>query len=248
MHEGHRERMRERLLRHADSMSEHELLEVLLYYTIPRQNTNPAAHELLDRFGGLGGVFSAPPEAVEQAAGVGRRTAELVFLVGRLLERIREGERSSVRLNCFADIVAYAGRRFDGRATETLEFYCIGAGGKLLCTRSFGGGRKTNVTLHSRELNLLLASVAPLNLVAAHNHPSGSPQPSEEDDDAVAEIYRICRINGVQLSDCLIFADGEEPYSYFHEHRFEKLGIDRSNKDQYIIKSNKLKKVDHEES
>ena len=59
MHEGHRERMRERLYFHGDSMSDHELLEILLFYAVPRKNTNPTAHELLDCFASLGDLLRA---------------------------------------------------------------------------------------------------------------------------------------------------------------------------------------------
>ncbi len=65
MHEGHRERMWDRLYFHGDSMSDHELLETLLFFVIPRRNTNPIAHELLDRFGSLEALFSAGPAAIE---------------------------------------------------------------------------------------------------------------------------------------------------------------------------------------
>lgn len=241
MHEGHRERMWERLYFHGDSMSDHELLEILLYYTIPRKNTNPTAHDLLDRFGSLEALFSAPPEALEKVAGIGKKSAEFIHLVGQMIERVRTQEHAERRINCYADIVDFASGRFAGRDSEILEFYCIGAGGKLLCAKSFDGGKQSRVSLHARELNLLLASMHPFTLVAAHNHPSGVAEPSDEDDEAAEEIYRICRLNGVLLSDCLIFADGQAPYSYFLTGRFEYLGIDRSDKDQYIIKSKKLK-------
>ena len=243
MHEGHRERMWERLYFHGDSMSDHELLEILLYYTIPRKNTNPTAHDLLDRFGSLEALFSAPPEALEKVAGIGKKSAEFIHLVGQMIERVRTQEHAERRINCYADIVDFASGRFAGRESEILEFYCIGAGGKLLCAKSFDGGKQSSVSLHARELNLLLASMHPFTLVAAHNHPSGNTEPSCGDDDAAREIYQIGRIHGVLFSDCLVFADGCEAFSYFLGQRFERIGLDRHAEKSYIVMNqNKNKK------
>lgn len=61
IHEGHRARMKKKLLENGErSLADHELLEVLLYYAIPRRDTNELAHRLLKQFGSLRGVLSAP--------------------------------------------------------------------------------------------------------------------------------------------------------------------------------------------
>lgn len=233
MHEGHRERMRERLYFHGDSMSDHELLEILLFYAVPRKNTNPTAHELLDCFGSLADLLRAKPEEIERIAGAGRRSAELIYLAGLLAQRAQK-EGKKLRLKSYEDVAAFVKERFAPRKTETLEIYCFGTGGALLCARTFGGGDGERVSVTSKQLSRLLAAAQPLSAVIAHNHPSGNCEPSAGDDEAVAEMYKICRINGVQLADCLIYADGEV-YSYFHSRRFERLGIDRDTKEPYII-------------
>lgn len=233
MHEGHRERMRERLYFHGDSMSDHELLETLLYYTVPRKNTNPTAHELIDRFGSLAGVFAAPAESLEQIAGVGRKTAEFIRLVGILQGRLRVGGERTYLKNQ-SDAVDFARRRLAGRSDEALEVYCLGARGALLCVKTYESGSGAQVSLDSRSLSRLFASVQPLSVLVAHNHPSGRCEPSAEDDAAVSEVYKICRINGVQLADCLVLAE-DASYSYFHNLRFERLGIDRDRRDPYIV-------------
>ena len=78
-HSGHRKRMRERFLRDGiDSLQDHEVLELLLFYAIPRQDTNELAHRLLTKFRTLSGVFDAPIEELKRVEGIGGTTA--VFL------------------------------------------------------------------------------------------------------------------------------------------------------------------------
>ncbi len=234
MHEGHRERMWDRLYFHGDSMSDHELLETLLFYALPRVNTNPAAHALLDSFGNLERLFSAQPAELEKVAGVGKKTAELIYLVGQMMRRVRAREGKGVRLKNSAEVRLFAAGRFLGKKEEVLEVYCLGTGGSLLCVKSFPGGDDKSVTLRSRTLSGVFASVQPLSVIVAHNHPSGKCEPSDEDDEAAREIYRVCLVNGVQLSDCMIFADGQPPYSYFLSDRFSMLGIGQEGKERTI--------------
>lgn len=227
MHEGHRERMRDRLYFHGDSMSDHELLETLLFFVIPRKNTNPVAHELLDRFGSLEALFSAEPAAIEQVAGVGKKSAEFIRLVGLMCGRIRNSKAKAKRLTNFSEIAAFARSRFQGKDGEILEVYCLSAGGALLSIKTYESGNFTKVAIDSKSLSSLLVTVRPAYILVAHNHPSGKCEPSAIDDAAVERIYQVCRINGVALSDCLIFSENEDPYSYFHSHRFERLNIRR---------------------
>ena len=83
MHVGHRSRMREKFLTHgARIFDTYELLEMLLYYTIPYKDTNPIAKRLLAEFGSLDGVLSAPAERLAKVSGIGERTAELIAAAG----------------------------------------------------------------------------------------------------------------------------------------------------------------------
>ena len=93
VHDFHRERMRRRFRENGlTGFADHEVLELLLYYAIPRRDTNPIAHALLDRFGGLSGVFSAPAELLEQVDGVGENTAAFLRLIPLASARARLAE------------------------------------------------------------------------------------------------------------------------------------------------------------
>ena len=98
MHEGHRARLREKLLSHGESLTDIQVLELILFDCISRKDTNPVAHELLDCFGSLSGVFSASPRLLCAVAGVGPRTAEHIYLTGLAMERIRASRAVRRRL------------------------------------------------------------------------------------------------------------------------------------------------------
>lgn len=82
VHQGHRERVKQRFLKHnLDVFEEHQILELLLFYGLPRADTNPIAHELLDRFGTISGVCDAPIEELTRTKGITQNVAILLKLI-----------------------------------------------------------------------------------------------------------------------------------------------------------------------
>lgn len=94
LHDGHRQRMRQQFLSHGpQSMADHELLELALFYAIPRRDTNETAHRLLEQFGSLDRVLTAPEQELEQVEGVGQNAAVLLRLIGAMGDRARQPGR-----------------------------------------------------------------------------------------------------------------------------------------------------------
>lgn len=215
MHEGHRERMWERLYAYGDSMSDHELLEVLLFYAIPRKNTNLVAHELLAAFGSLRGLFSASPEEIEKVAGVGRKTADFIRLVGLFMARCGKAREEKTGLSSLADVQNFVRARFRDADRERAEIYFIDAHFRLLCAKTFTDFSRAQVAFDARDLNSLLGTVRPNAIILAHNHPSGDATPSSADDSAVREAAGVCRINAVNLLDSVIYGSEQEIFSYY---------------------------------
>ena len=97
IHEGHRARMKKKLLENGErSLADHELLEVLLYYAIPRRDTNELAHRLLKQFGSLRGVLSAPVQELACVSGVGQQAALLLGMVQMLCRRAAQREKEQI--------------------------------------------------------------------------------------------------------------------------------------------------------
>lgn len=223
MHEGHRERMRDKLFTDADAVTDHELLEILLYFCISRKDTNPVAHELLDAFGDLAGVLSAPPALLGAIEGVGGRTAEFLALVGTVCARAQRTEEGRLpRFLNFSETQAFIEGRFRGVREEKLELYCIGEDGRLVCLRSVKNARHDSVGMDARSISFTLSQVKPHGVILAHNHPSGDMHPSAQDDRAAGEIARICRLHGTKFLDSVIYTKNGS-FSYYCSGRLEKL-------------------------
>ena len=90
IHDGHREKMRQRFMTGGlDAFADHEILELLLYYAIPRRDTNPIAHALMERYGSLPAVLAAPMEDLKRTEGIGESAAVLLHLVPQVCRRAR---------------------------------------------------------------------------------------------------------------------------------------------------------------
>ena len=211
VHDGHRDKMRQRFLKHGlDNFAEHEALELLLYYAIPRRDTNPIAHTLMERYGSLSAVLSAPVEDLVQVEGVGESAAVLLRLVPRLYAKARlaDAERETV-LATAEQMGAYLMNRFFDETCEQVYQLCLDRKGKLLACKQLGEGGVSGAELDIRRIveNAILTRAS--SVVLAHNHPSGVALPSGEDLASTARAAEALATIGVELSDHMIVADGD---------------------------------------
>ena len=133
LHDGHRQRAKERYCQvGADALADHELLELALFYAIPRQDTNETAHRLLKRFRSLQGVLQASPEELEQVEGVGKNAALLLHLMADISQRARITSLPEKILNSPDRTGAYFMELLTGQKRGLLYQVCLDGKGKLL--------------------------------------------------------------------------------------------------------------------
>ena len=211
VHDGHRDRMRKRFLENElNGFADHEALELLLYYAIPRGDVNPLAHALMDRFGSLSGVFSAPVELLAQVKGVGTQTAVLLRLVPQIAQRARLTDlERELALNTRARVGQYLLELFSRERNEAVYEICLDGKGKLLACRRLGEGSASAVNLDVRKIvqNAILYCAS--SVILAHNHPSGVALPSHEDRVATRMVREALETMGVRLVDHVIVADND---------------------------------------
>ena len=211
IHDGHRSRKREQFLRHGlDSFADHEVLELLLFYALPRRDTNEIAHRLLRQFGSLEAVFSADVEELQKVEGIGENAATLLALVLPLQQRVRLSTRAKeVALATSAAAGAFVCDLFFGEKEEKLYVLCLDGKGRLLSAVPMGEGGMEQLNLNSRRFAQIVLSANASAVILAHNHPSGVALPSQEDytftDHARAALSTI----GVTLTDHIVAADGD---------------------------------------
>ena len=211
IHDGHREKMRQRFLRGGlDAFADHEALELLLYYAIPRKDTNPIAHALMERYGSLSAVLTAPVEDLEKVEGIGESAAVLLKLAPQLYRKARlsDAEQETV-LSSVERVGAYLLERFAGEKNEVVYQLCLDRKGKLLACKKLGEGGVASADLDIRRLveNALLTGAS--SVVLAHNHPSGVALPSRDDYAATDRAKTALSVVGVALADHIIVADGD---------------------------------------
>lgn len=212
IHDGHREKKRRQFLDHGlDSFADHEALELLLFYAIPRRDTNVTAHRLLEKFGTLDGVLSAPVEELCQVEGVGETAAALLKLVPQIYRRARlSAARQETILNSTRLAGDYLLCLFIGEThTEVLYQLCLDRKGKLLACRKVGTGGVSAVSVDIRKIveNALLTGAS--DVILAHNHPSGVALPSEDDYAATYQVREALRTVGVRLTDHIVVSDND---------------------------------------
>lgn len=207
-HKGHRQRMKTRFLEHgADSLDDHQLLELLLFFALPRVDTNPLAHELLERFGSIDAVLDASPDELKSVPGLGGNAAALLKLIPAV------GRRYLTAKNSVGSILASteeAGRfllpRFLGRRDETVMLVCLDTKMKAVSCRTIASGDVSAAHISVRKVvEQALAQNAPFVLLA-HNHVNGLALPSAEDVATTRRLEEALALVGVTLVDHIIVA------------------------------------------
>ena len=210
IHDGHRARKRAQYLRHGlDSFADHEVLELLLFYAIPRRDVNDLAHTLLATFGSLENVFAASHEELRAIPGLGEGAATLLRLIPDLQRRLRrQGKRERV-YNTPEKVGGYLLRVLGDERQEQLYMLCLDGKGKLLGEKVLSTGDGVSTALPQRQVVNFALSCGAVAVVLGHNHPSGVALPSEEDRVSTLQVEEILRSVDVRLLDHIVVADGD---------------------------------------
>lgn len=136
LHDGHRQRLLQRFLREGlDGFDEHNILELLLFYAIPRKDTNELAHRLMDDFGSLAGVLDASAQELQQVEGVGENTAGFLKLLPELTRVYYSQKQQDLCLASTEQAGRFLLPRFIGRQEETVLLTCLDGKCRVLsCT------------------------------------------------------------------------------------------------------------------
>lgn len=211
IHDGHRQRLKERFrLEGLDNFDELQVLELLLFYCIPRQDTNPLAHRLLDHFGSLSQVFEAPIGELEKIPGMGQGAATFLHLVrdaGRYYQ-VNRSQQEKI-LTTTDQCGAYLEPFFFGRRNETVFMLCLDAKCKVLCCKEVGEGSINSAGVPVRRIVEMALGVNASTVVLAHNHPSGLALPSSEDLQTTQRVAAALNTVDIALADHIIVADGD---------------------------------------
>ncbi len=203
---GHRERLRRRFLEGGqEAMPEYELLELLLFDAIPRVDVKPLAKRLLAAFGDLGGVVSAPERrllAVEGATPRVHLQLRIAEAFAHRMARARVIDRCAIA--SWDDLLRYCKTVMAHRSTEQVRVLYLDRKNVLIADEAQGEGTVDHVPVYPREVVRRALELNASAVILVHNHPSGDPEPSQEDVAMTARIEEACRAVGVVLHDHLV--------------------------------------------
>lgn len=222
IHSGHRARLRERFINSADSFNDHELLELMLTYVIPRVDTNETAHKLINAFGSLKAVITADPKVLTTVDGVGNSAAYFLSLIGKSYEKVQATSLKKKTFGSIEDAKLYLSKEFSRYDHEVFFVIYLNSRDKVINIDKIDNDDSSSVAISIQQILKGLMVNKPSAIILAHNHFSDYPYPSKADDDATKKIYLMANFNKVMLYDHLIFGK-KSCFSYFYDNRLQDI-------------------------
>lgn len=212
-HEGHRERIIEKL--DSGALCEHEYLEILLFNAFKRCNTNDLAHRLLAEFGSIRGVFAASFEQLCRVKGIGKSAAAYLRVIGKFYNSYyATDERAFPDRFDSGEFLSFVKREYGNLSAEVMDFYLLDDDGFIFKRKRFTDGQDGEVIMDSAELTRCIVENEPAGIVLVHNHPLGKAHASEADETVTKSCQFICSCNNIMFCDHIIYA-AEGVYSYY---------------------------------
>lgn len=211
IHDGHRQRLKERFLKAGlESFAPVNVLELLLFYCIPRKDTNVIAHRLLDTFGSFQGVLNARAEDLQAVEDIGENTATFLCLLNAVNRYYQSSAVEDIKvIRSVEDYGTVLMPNFAGRRNEMVFLLCLDTKCKVICCRQIGEGSVNSAGVSIRKIVEVALGVGASVVVLAHNHPSGVAIPSGEDMQTTIRAAKALQTVDVTLLDHLIFADND---------------------------------------
>lgn len=219
---GHRSRLKERFRRSGrNALADHEIIELLLGYAIPRKDTKPIAKLLLERFGSFQAILDAPQERLEEVSGIGEHASTLLLSVRACMNRYLEPSGDGrVAITGPGDVADFVRAEIGGGAKERFLLICLNAAGRVIHTRTMAEGTVDAAHVYPREVLKEAITCGATAVILVHNHPSGTLAASEQDLRLTRTLTDICSQVGIRLHDHLIVSR-EGTYSIRLQDRVE---------------------------
>jgi DNA repair protein RadC len=209
--EGHRQRLRQRLLTAGpDSVADHELLEMVLFLALPRRDTKPIARALLNRFGSFANAIAAPISDLRSVEGLGDAgSAALKTVQAAAVRLIKSEVQAQPVVSNWDALMGYLNAPLARERTEQFRILFLDGKNRLLADEAQARGTVNHTPVYPREVAKRALELHATALILVHNHPSGDPTPSRPDMQMTAEIKRALETIDVVVHDHIIVGNGK---------------------------------------
>ena len=231
LHEGHRDRLKSQFLENGlDGFQEHQILELLLFYSIPQKDTNDLAHELLNTFGSLDGVLDASYEDLITVKGIKHHSATLITMMPQLFRRYNISKTDKINIFTPDTATAYLFDKYKEYLRSKLIAYtdeifivlCLDNSNAIKNCCLLSKGSATEVNVNPREVVEVAIRNKATNIIIAHNHPGGFAYPSDPDVNFTKQLADILESIKINLRDHIIISD-KRMFSMASHRDFEKI-------------------------
>lgn len=203
---GHRARLKARFIRNGGkALADYEMLELLLFRSIPRKDTKPIAKRLLAVFGSFGEVLNAPPQRLREVSGIGEATItdfQIVTTSARMM--LSENVREKPLLSSWSTVLEYCKAAMAFEEREQFRILFLDKKNKLIVDEVQNEGTVDHTPVYPREVVKRALELSATAIILVHNHPSGDPTPSKADIDMTIKINEIAGSLGIMVHDHII--------------------------------------------
>ena len=207
-HLNHRQRQKSKFLEHGlDTFKEHEILEAMLFYTIPQKDTKPIAYELINTFGSLKQVLEAPYEKLLEVKGIGEKTASFIVfskLLAKKYLNMSIGMDGVKTLNSSEVVLDYCKAKFLGDKVEKVWASVVDNNLNVIEDVLVNKGSISSAEVNPRRIVEIMISRQADSLILTHNHPMGTCLPSKDDVAATKHLIKTLQPLDIRLVDHVI--------------------------------------------
>lgn len=201
-------------------MPDYEILELILFRALPRQDVKPLARSLLDRFGDFGAVLAATPERLRQVPGIADAAiTEIKIIEAAAIRLTRSRICDRQVISSWQALLEYCQATLAHRETEHFRVFFLDRQNRLIADEEQARGTVDHVPVYPREVIRRALTLNASALILVHNHPSGNPAPSQADIDLTRQIADAAQTMGIVIHDHLIIGRGG-PFSFRAEGLF----------------------------
>lgn len=205
-HKGHRDRVREKIIAGGlSSFQPHEILEFLLFHTVPYKDTNPAAHKLIAAFGSFEKVLEASVHELMEKGGLSLNSAVLISSLRDIFSKYESSKREKISVNTTSEMRDLFHPFFVAETSEKLVVAFLDSGNRLKGIKEFGGGQENSLHFNTREILREALSFNSYGVAIAHNHPASTALPSKDDINTTSALKNQLEYFDIDLLDHLVF-------------------------------------------
>jgi DNA repair protein RadC len=208
----HRARLRERFMSGgAGALPDYEMLELVLFRAIPRQDVKPLARRLLDRFGDFNGVLSASPARLKEMHGVGDAVIQELKIVEAAAHRLSRARVMGRRVvSSWQQLLDYCHATMSHRETEQFRILYLDRKNTLIADEAVAEGTVGHVPVYPREVVKRALELGASAIILVHNHPSGDPTPSQDDIQMTERVRVAASALEISLHDHIVIGKSRE--------------------------------------